>query len=67
VFTTTMGAADDIETEGLRRLIVNAVYWSLGMERQIPAMADAAFIGKYDPHSFSAEVYTAGVKPSDLQ
>lgn len=67
VFTTTMGAADDIETEGLRRLIVNAVYWSLGMERQIPAMADVAFVGKYDPHSFAAEVYTAGVKPSDLK
>ncbi len=67
VFTTTMGAADDIETEGLRRLIVNAVYWCLGMESRIPAMADVAFVGKYDPHSFSAEVYTAGVKPSDLK
>lgn len=66
VFTTTMGAADDIETEGLRRLIVNATFWSLGMEAQIPAKADVAFVGTYNPHSFMSQVYTAGVKPSDL-
>ena len=66
VFTTTMGAADDIENDGMRRLIVNAAYWGMGMETQIPDKADVAFIGKYDPHSFTSEVYTAGVKPSDL-
>jgi hypothetical protein len=66
VFTTTMGAADDIETEGLRRLIVNATFWALGMEAQIPAKANVAFVGVYNPHSFMSEVYTAGVKPSDL-
>jgi hypothetical protein len=66
VFTTTMGAADDIENEALRRLIVNAVYWATGLEDKIPARADVAFVGKYDPHSFSSQVYTAGVKPSDL-
>ena len=66
VFTTTMGAADDIETEGLRRLVVNAAFWSLGMETQIPAKANVAFVGVYNPHSFMSQVYTAGVKPSDL-
>jgi hypothetical protein len=66
VFTTTMGAADDIENEALRRLIVNAVYWATGLEDKIPARADVAFVGKYDPHSFSSQVYTAGVKPSEL-
>jgi hypothetical protein len=66
VFTTTMGSADDLETEALRRLLVNAVFWSLGMEGQIPAKADVAFIGHYRPHSFLSQVYTAGVKPLDL-
>jgi hypothetical protein len=66
VFTTTMGAADDIETEGLRRLIVNAAYWAVGLELRIPEQANVAFVGKYDPHSFLSDVYTAGVKPSDL-
>lgn len=66
VFTTTMGAADDLETEPLRRLLVNAVFWATGMEAGIPPRADVAFVGKYEPHSFSSPVYTAGVKPADL-
>lgn len=30
VFTTTMGAATDLESEGFRRLLVNGVYWCVG-------------------------------------
>lgn len=66
VFTSTIGAADDIENEALRRMIVNAVYWTTGMESAIPQKANVAFVGKYDPHSFLNEIYTAGLKPSDL-
>lgn len=66
VFTSTIGSADDIETEAVRRMLVNATYWAVGMESEIPQKADVAFVGKYDPHSFLSEVYTAGVKPSDL-
>lgn len=65
-FTSTIGSADDIENEPLRRMIVNAVYWLLGLESRIPQKADVAFVGKYDPHSFLNEIYTAGLKPSDL-
>ena len=66
IFTTTMGSADDLETDALRRLLVNATYWALGMENQIPGRANVAFTEPYRPHSFLSEVYTAGVKPSDL-
>jgi hypothetical protein len=66
VFTSTMGSADDLENEALRRLLVNATYWAVGMESQIPVKANVALIGKYSPHSFLSQVYTAGVKPSDL-
>jgi hypothetical protein len=66
IFTSTMGSADDLENEALRRLLVNGIYWAVGMESQIPQKANVALIGKYDPHSFLSEVYTAGVKPSDL-
>lgn len=66
VFASTMGAADDLENEAVRRLFVNATYWATGLEKQIPAKAEVAFIGVYDPHSMMSEVYTAGVKPSDL-
>ncbi len=45
VFTTTMGAATDLQNEGLRRLVVNGLYWGLGME--VPEKADVSFVGEY--------------------
>ena len=65
-FTSTMGAADDLENEQLRRLIVNAAYWAVGLERKIPKRADVTLVGHYEPHSFRSEQYTKGVKPADL-
>ena len=38
VLCTTMGAATDLENEGLRRLLVNAAYLFTGLE--VPAKAD---------------------------
>ena len=32
IFCTTMGAATDLRNEGLRRLVVNAVYWGAGLK-----------------------------------
>ncbi len=65
-FTSTMGAADDLLSDQLRRLLVNATYWTLGMENKIPAKADVDLVGDYHPHSYHSETYTHGVKPSDL-
>jgi len=65
VFTTTMGAAMDLESEGLRRLIVNAAYWCLGMESEIPPRANVDIVGEYRPSPFGFNGYKKGVKPSD--
>ncbi|MGH7129323.1 MAG: ThuA domain-containing protein [Planctomycetaceae bacterium] len=66
VFTTTMGASQDLESEGLRRLLVNAVYWSLGMEEQIPADGTQVdLVGEYDPSPFKFGGFKKGVKPAD--
>ncbi len=65
VFTTTMGAATDLQSEGLRRLLVNATYWCVGMEGQIPAKANAELVGKFEPLPFGFGRYKKGVKPSD--
>ena len=67
IFVSTMGAADDFESEALRRLLVNAVYWTVGLEKKIPAAADVRLVGDYHPHSYLSETYTKGVKPSDLE
>lgn len=52
VFTTTMGASQDLVYEGARRLIVNGCYWALGMEDKIPAKSDLALVGEFHPTPF---------------
>ena len=64
VFCTTMGAATDLQSEGLRRLVVNAVYW--GFELNVPAMADVAVIGEFKPTAYGTKIYKKGLKPADL-
>lgn len=65
VFTTTMGASQDLLSEGLRRLLVNACYWCLGMEDQIPEKTKVDIVGKFEPTPFSFNGYKKGVKPAD--
>jgi len=66
VFTTTMGAAQDFASEGVRRLLVNASYWALGMEEQIPEQSDVAIVGAFEPSSFRNNGFKPGVRPADL-
>lgn len=66
VFTTTMGSGVDLLNEGLRRLLVNASYWCVGLEDKIPPRASVELVGDYrpSPFSFMGNV-KGGVKPSD--
>jgi hypothetical protein len=66
VFTTTMGAATDLTHAGTRRLLVNAVYWTLGLEDKIPAESDVSIVGEYNPHPFGNNKFIKGVKPEDV-
>jgi hypothetical protein len=63
IFTTTMGAATDLASEGLRRLVVNAVFWAAGLE--IPARADVAPVGSFEPLPYGFNGFRKGIKPSD--
>jgi len=47
-----MGASRDLLSEGLRRLLVNACYWALSMEDQIPSASEVDIVGKYEPTPF---------------
>lgn len=67
VVATTMGAAVDLENEGLRRLLVNACYWTVGLENRITPTADVSFVGAYKPLWFGFGKFQKGVKPSDLE
>ena len=66
VFTTTMGAASDLVSEGLRRLIVNCVYWSLGMEKKIPKRTKVDLVGDFRPTFFGFGKFRRDLKPSDF-
>ena len=66
IFATTMGAAVDLENEGLRRLIVNACYWGVGLETKIPRNADVAYVGDYKPSWFGFGKFKQGLRPEDL-
>lgn len=61
VFCTTMGAATDLATEGTRRLVVNAVFWGLGLE--VPEKADVTPVGDYQPTMYGFGGFQKGVKP----
>jgi hypothetical protein len=67
IVTTTMGAAVDLESEGLRRLIVNACYWAVGSEKNIPANANVDYVGEYKPTGFGFGKFTPGLKPENLE
>ncbi|MBM3968654.1 MAG: ThuA domain-containing protein [Planctomycetes bacterium] len=66
VFTTTMGASEDLLWEGTRRLIVNASYWCLSMEGKIPEKSKVDLVGDFKPMRFKFGGFAKGVKPEDL-
>ena len=67
IVTTTMGAAVDLENEALRRLLVNAAYWTAGLADKIPASANVDYVGEFKPLWFGFGKFKPGVKPADLQ
>jgi hypothetical protein len=67
VFTTTMGAATDLQSEGLRRLLVNAAYWAVGLQDDIPARSNVDLVGTYHPLPFGFNGFAKGKRPADYR
>jgi hypothetical protein len=65
VVCTTLGAATDLANEGLRRLVVNSVFWTLDME--VPKKANVDFLGEYNPTFYGFGEFKTGIKPSDIK
>jgi hypothetical protein len=65
VFTTTMGASQDLQSEGLRRLLVNACYWAVGLGDKIPGKSNVQIVGEYQPRPFKGDGFVKGRKPQD--
>ncbi len=67
IFSTTMGASVDLQNEDLRRLMVNACYWALGIDAQITESGKVDIIGEYEPTKFGFGDYVKGRSPKDYQ
>lgn len=65
IFCTTMGASVDLLSEDLRRLLVNACYWALELEDEIPNRSKVDYVGDYHPTFYGFGNYQKGIKPSD--
>lgn len=63
VLCTTMGAATDLQSEGLRRLIVNGVYWGLGLD--VPAKANVDYVDPYQPLFYGFRTHRRGIRAAD--
>lgn len=64
VLTTTMGAATDLSNEGLRRLVVNGVFWGLGMT--VPEKANVDIVGEFKPSKYDFKGNKQGLKAADF-
>ena len=71
-FSSTLGASTDLLSEGTRRLLINAVYWSAGLADRIPAGGtNAAIVGKFEPTAYEMKKgdywLQRGLRVSDLR
>ncbi len=63
VFATTTGSSADLLSDGLRRMVVQAAYWCVGLEEQIPtAGVKVDLVGEYKPTRYGFNAFAKGVK-----
>ncbi len=67
VLYTSIGASVDFESEGLRRLMVNACFWGTGIENRTPAKANVDYVGEYHPtfYSLKPRPRPLSIRPAD--
>ena len=58
-----MGSGHDLENSGLRRLIINAAYWGMGMEASITPTRSVDIVGTYEPLESGFNYEALGVIP----
>ena len=66
IFTTTMGASQDLEAVGTRRMLVNASLWCVDLEKAITPTLSVEIVGEYQPTRFGNDRFKKGVRPSQL-
>ncbi|MEM9282146.1 MAG: hypothetical protein AAGA96_09985 [Verrucomicrobiota bacterium] len=63
-FTSLYGSSEDILSEGYRRMLINGVYWSLGLESEIDPNSNIGFVGPFRPNPYGNGSGAKGILPS---
>ena len=66
VFHSTQGASEDILDPSYRRLILNGIFWAIGLEDKIKPDHAIDFVGTYQPTTFGWLKKSREFKPGDL-
>lgn len=66
-FASTMGASLDFQSEDLRRLVINASLWLLGMEGTITPDLNVEYVGEYKPTNFGFDTFRKGMRVGDFK
>jgi hypothetical protein len=64
ILCTTMGSATDLQDESLRRLVVNGVFWGIGLE--VPPKADVTLVDGYQPSFYGFKGHRKGLTVPEL-
>jgi hypothetical protein len=52
-----------LESAGLRRLVINATYWGMGLESSISRISNVDYVGPYKPLASGFNYEKLGVVP----
>lgn len=66
VFASTYGASGDLANDGFRRMLVNACFWTTGLEAAIKPDLKTDLVGPFNPTWLGTLRRSGSVKPSDL-
>ena len=61
-----MGSAADMESTGLRRMIINAAYWGMGLEAAITPTRSVEIVGEYKPLATGFDYKAIGIVPKPV-
>ena len=65
-FASTLGASLDFQSEDLRRLVINASFYLLGMSDTIIPDLNVDYVGEFNPTNFGFDTFRKGMKVGDF-
>ncbi|WP_268035388.1 ThuA domain-containing protein [Algoriphagus sp. PAP.12] len=66
-FASTMGASMDFENADLRRMVINAAFWLMGMSEEITPDMSVEIVGEYKPTMFGFDTFRKGMRVEDFK